>query len=208
MSGRLDAVTSFIKPAKIIADVGCDHGRVAEYCVKSGICERVIASDISEACLNKAKTALSAYNNVTFAVCDGIKYECDEAVIAGMGGHLISSILENAIYLPKTVVLCPHRDADIVRRTLIRLRYSIDGDIITEERGKLYFVIRAERCETARSLDELQYMFGVDCRRENALLKTYLQKLYNVCMLAPDKNADKLKSVLAAMTAQGMRAPD
>lgn len=208
MTGRLAVIRSLITPARVIADVGCDHGLIAKYCVESGICERVIASDISGACLNKAKSALSAYKNVTFRVCDGIDYECDEAVVAGMGGLLISSILEKAKSLPKTVVLCPHRDADIVRRTLIRLRYSIDSDIITEERDKLYFVIRAERRDDVQSLDELQYLFGIDYKRENALLKAYLQKLYNVCMLAPDKNAGKLADVRAAMTAQGMRQSD
>ncbi len=208
MTGRLAAISSLIEPARVIADVGCDHGLIAEYCVKNGVCERVIASDISATCLNKAKSKLAAYKNVTFMVCDGIEYECDEAIIAGMGGLLISAILEKAAVLPQTLVLCPHRDADIVRRTLIRLRYSIDGDIIAEERGKIYFIIRARRDGGAQALDELQYLFGVNYRCENDLLKAYLQKLYDICMLAPDKNADRLASVLAAMTAQGMRLHD
>ena len=183
MTGRLAAISSLIEPARVIADVGCDHGLIAEYCVKNGVCERVIASDISATCLNKAKSKLAAYKNVTFTVCDGIEYECDEAIIAGMGGLLISAILEKAAVL-------------------------IDGDIIAEERGKIYFIIRARRDGGAQALDELQYLFGVNYRCENDLLKAYLQKLYDICMLAPDKNADRLASVLAAMTAQGMRLPD
>ena len=150
---------------------------------------------------------LSDHDNVTFIACDGISYECDEAVIAGMGGILISSILERASALPQTVVVCPHRDPDIVRRTLNRLRYSIDGDIIVEERGKLYFVMRAWLAEKAQELSELQYLFGVHYAENCDLLKEYLQRLYNVCMLAPQKNEQKINMVRLAMRAQGM-TPD
>ena len=45
---RLEAIKSLIEPADAIADVGCDHGLIAEYCAKSGMAKNVIASDISE----------------------------------------------------------------------------------------------------------------------------------------------------------------
>ncbi|MDE6293893.1 MAG: class I SAM-dependent methyltransferase, partial [Clostridiales bacterium] len=66
MSERLDLIKSLIVPAKIIADVGCDHGRIAEYCANSGVAELVIASDISGKCLQKARTLLGDKSNVKF----------------------------------------------------------------------------------------------------------------------------------------------
>ena len=204
MIGRLGAIAALIERADVIADVGCDHGLVARYCVESGLCDRVIASDISESCLEKARRALARYDNVEFALCDGIKYECDEAVIAGMGGLLISEILKSAIVLPKTLVICPHRNPEAVRRTLISLGYRIDRDGVCRERDKLYFVMRAKLDGETVELDELQYLFGVYYAEDCDALDEYLLKLYNTYMRAPERNAEILNAVRAAMSVRGM----
>lgn len=205
MTGRLAVIGSLVKPAATIADVGCDHGKIAEYCIHSGLCERVIASDISEKCLNKARKRIGEAGNVSYKVCDGIDYECDEAVIAGMGGMLIVDIIKNAAaraLLPRTLIICAHRDTDAVRRTLNALGYRIDADLLAEERGKLYFVLRAVPGE--QTLGELQYLYGVHYAEDCELLKTYLKRSYNVLMLAPEQNSVKLEALTTAMRAQGM----
>ena len=200
MTGRLGAVCALIERADTIADVGCDHGLVAKYCAESGLCKRVIASDISESCLDKARRALAKYDNVEYRLCDGIRFECDEAVIAGMGGLLITEILKNATTLPKTLVLCPHRNPDAVRRMLISLGYGIDRDGVCKERDKLYFVMRAKLGGEKMVLDELQYLFGVYYAEDCDALDEYLIKLYNTYMRAPERNAESLSAVRAAMS--------
>lgn len=203
---RLDAVMSLITDADTVADVGCDHGLVAEYCALSGRFKTVIASDISEKCLNKAKSALGGMDCVRFAVCDGIGYDCDEAVIAGMGGMTVCEILDaakNNKRLPKTLVLLPHRDADAVRRKLTELGYSITADLIVKDRGRFYSAIRAEVGKT-KALTELQYLFGVNVEKKDPLLTEYLLKLYDTYAVAPTYNAEKLKLIRKALMLQGV----
>ncbi len=200
---RLAAVCSLILPARVIADVGCDHGRVAEYVFDSHLSERVIASDISERCLEKAKKRLGG-TSVEFAVCDGLAYECDEAIIAGMGGVAISDIIENAVHKPDVLILCPHRDCELVRRVAIKNGYAIDVDMLTKERGRIYTVLRARKAGEAVCLSDLQYKFGTEFDKPNALLRELLLAEYGVCMKAQEQNKAKLISLKAAMKAQGM----
>ncbi|MCH5165066.1 MAG: SAM-dependent methyltransferase [Clostridiales bacterium] len=200
--GRLDVIKSLILPAERIADVGCDHAIIAEYCINSGYFKNVIASDISEKCLQKAKVRLGSAKNATFYCCDGLGYECDEAVIAGMGGLLISEILVKAKTLPQTLIVCPHRDEYTVRKTLVSLNYRIDCDIPIEDRKKHYSVIRAVKCEVAKALDELQLHFGVNYKTPNAALKSRLVKLRKAYMNAPRQNADKLDLIDRALKFQ------
>lgn len=206
---RLDALASAIVPARVIADVGCDHGRIAGYCVKNRLAERVIASDISDECLDKARRTLCGNGNVEFVLCDGIGYECDEAVVAGMGGALICEILDRADkngLLPKTLVLLPHRNADSVRRKLNELRYRIDVDFMTEDGGKFYPIMRAEMSEQKQTLTDLQYLFGVFCEQKSDTLEKYLISKYNTYSVAPERNRQILSNLRDALRFQGVDA--
>lgn len=205
---RLSAIFSVIERAEVIADVGCDHGKVAEYCVKNGLCDTVIASDISAKCLEKAKKRLAAFEESAKCVeCDGLSYACDEAIIAGLGGISICDILKNAHALPKVLVLCPHRDSEAVRKTVCELGYSIERDEILKERHRFYTVIKARLSEKASELDALQTMFGINVYKPNAILIEYLQSLYDTYSVAPEKNFEKLKSIRSALNAQGVTLP-
>ncbi|MCH5155313.1 MAG: SAM-dependent methyltransferase [Clostridiales bacterium] len=200
MSKRLDLIKSLIVPTKVIADVGCDHGLIAEYCTK--VAERVIASDISEKCLQKAKDKLVGAKNVSFICCDGLKYTCDEAIISGMGGILISRILREAECLPKTLIVSPHRDEGLVRTTLIELGYGIDADIPVFDRSKYYSVIRADKDCGIRQLSHLQTLFGVDCATPNDVLKKRLFQLLDTYSVAPQQNGQILSDIKAVMQLQ------
>ena len=201
---RLSAICSLIEKAEVVADVGCDHGRVAEYIVKNGLAKKTIASDISERCLDKARARLNGYDNVKFIRCDGLEYECDEAVIAGMGGFTVIGILSRAKKLPSSLVVCAHRNTYDVRKTLVFLGYGITSDFMTEERGKFYSVIRAERGKSVAALSESQYLYGVFYTKKSEVLTKYLLNLQNTYMRAPDRNAEKLDSVRDALKIQGV----
>lgn len=208
---RLDALASVIAPADVIADVGCDHGYVAEYCVNSRLAKRVIASDISDACLDKARRVLKGKANVSIVLCDGIGYECDEAVIAGMGGALICGILDRANsqgLLPKTLVLLPHRNVDQVRRKINELGYGIDVDFMIEDGGKFYSVIRAQKSVEAQTLTPIQYLFGAFCEKKSDTLKAYLINQYNTYMVAPERNKEILSNISVALKIQDDGATD
>ena len=93
---RLEVIASLVD-RKRIADVGCDHGKLAYYLLDNGISDYAVVSDISRPSLNKAIDILSKTKyNFDYICCDGLSgysgYNVDQAIIAGMGGDEIIKI--------------------------------------------------------------------------------------------------------------------
>ena len=59
MTERLKKIFDQLPKCHTFADVGCDHGYLAKAMVQSGKCQKVIVSDISAKCLQKAKDLLA-----------------------------------------------------------------------------------------------------------------------------------------------------
>ena len=178
MTKRLKIIASHIGKGKVFADIGCDHGIIAKYVLDNELFESVIASDISNKSLDKAKKLLNKYGSkVTFLVSDGFnKFHLipDEAVIAGMGGEEICSILSNAEFLPKRLILSPQKNQSKVRELLIRKNYKISDDYTVFDK-KFYDIIVAEK--GMDNYSELELLFG----RDNLKLrpKDFILKLKN-----------------------------
>lgn len=164
MNKRLNQLFSALAPCKKFADVGCDHGYVAHMMITEGKAERVVISDISAPCLKKAEELLSAYmgDRVTSVVCDGLSgvdTDCDQVLIAGMGGEEIISILSSSPFLPERLVVQPMKNVDKVRKRLLSLGYRIVKDYIFRD-VKFYNLIVCERGEDSYSEEEI--FFGRD----------------------------------------------
>lgn len=169
---RISAVCSLIDSCGVFADVGCDHGKVAHYVVKNGLAQKVIASDVSEKCLNKAKKLIG--DGAAYALADGIKFDCDEAAICGMGGAQIVKILREAACAPNELILSPHTDSGLVREYLINSGYKIERDFMIED-GKYYTLIKARKSQDAQSLSKCQVEFGVFYNSDETT-RAYLKK--------------------------------
>ena len=52
---RLHAALEMLTGSDTVADIGCDHGRLTAALLQKQICKMVIASDISEPSLEKAR---------------------------------------------------------------------------------------------------------------------------------------------------------
>lgn len=82
----------------VVADIGTDHGFVAEAVSKFDFTKKVIATDISEKSLSKLENLIVKNNlkNIETKVGDGLSPVsfADVAVIAGMGGFEISKIID------------------------------------------------------------------------------------------------------------------
>lgn len=165
MSKRFNILLSLIPDCRVFADVGCDHGYIAYEMLKNRKCDRVIASDISAECLQKAETLLRETfpDKYTAVVSDGFENvgNCDCALIAGMGGDTIADILAAAAgRLPEYLVLQPMKNSQRVRRDLVSLDYEILRDYTFRD-GKFYDVILAKKGgnETYTADD---YVYGRD----------------------------------------------
>lgn len=182
---RIDTLCALLTPAKVFADVGCDHGYCSEYMLQKGLCEKVILSDISKGSLAKAEALLASYieeGRATSVLGNGffgVPSDVDEVLIAGMGGSEICSILSDKKYgfMPKRFVFQPMHDAEKLRRYILGNGGYIDRDFTFED-VKYYDVIcggGADNTHVTAAYTDREYEFG----REN--LQTYPDAFVRRC---------------------------
>ena len=164
---RLSLIASLVDYGKV-ADVGCDHGKLSYYLVSTDRAESVIATDVSAPSLKKARE-LALENGVTDVMStrlgDGLQpiesREVDTVVIAGLGGDVISGILEKAREEGKAFkhfILSPNTHAEKVRAEIVRSRHTIVFDDLLVVGGKTYTVIKTDEGE--ETLDVYQVRYG------------------------------------------------
>ncbi|MCH5151451.1 MAG: SAM-dependent methyltransferase [Clostridiales bacterium] len=160
-SVRLTKIVSLIPKCNTLADVGCDHGYVGIEALNTSRVDSVIFVDVSEPSLNKARQNCPQEHSkrVKYLCQDGLgSLAVDCAVIAGMGGLEIISILEEAKALPQRLVLQPMRNQKDVRQYLCD-KYEIVTDVKFYD-GKYYDLIYAERSDSPTKLTELELEYG------------------------------------------------
>ena len=160
LTERLQKIYDKIPQVKVLADVGCDHGYIGNMALVEKRAEFVHFCDISRPSLRKAQELAGKlkHRNCDFICQDGLgKLQVDCAVIAGMGGMEIISILQKAQHLPQTLVLQPMQSQPELRSFLCE-NYHIDVDYMFIVQDKRYDLIVATR--GSDTLDELQLEFG------------------------------------------------
>lgn len=182
LSFRLKAIVSMVPESQTVADIGCDHGKVTVWLLKNGIAKYAVCGDLSGHSLEKArklvsskgfKDAVSLREGSGFDVVE--KDEAQTAVVAGMGGELISSILEKGKdKLPDTLVLSCNKGSGVLRKWLSDNGFAIEDEDLVLENKHYYPVIRAKRGES-KALNDLELEFGpVLLQRKPKLLKYYV----------------------------------
>ena len=151
---RLAAAATFAAGAKTVADIGCDHGRLAVALLQQGLAKRVIASDISGDSLAKARLLAQRCSidaaHIAFAQSDGLSHllpgEADTLVLAGMGGELIARLLMKNEVLARTaerIILQPMGGTLELRRFLLQNGYTILDERLVLDAGRYYQIILA-----------------------------------------------------------------
>lgn len=156
LTPRLLAALDLLSGSRVVADIGCDHGKLTAALLQRGVCSRVIATDISEPSLEKARSLIryiGLADRVDFRVGDGLSVlrlnECDAITMLGMGGTLMRDILstcETPLMGAKSVVLQPMRAQDDIREYLYRHGFQITDDRIVADHGRYYQVFRTIFC--------------------------------------------------------------
>ncbi len=165
MTERLNIIFNAIPECEVFADIGCDHGYVAKAMLDMGKAKKVIIADISAKCLEKAEQLLSSelkFGRAESKVSNGFeKIEfCSVALIAGMGGEEIISILEKTKFLPEKLVLQPMKNCDKVRYFVVELGYKIERDKVFKAGGKFYDLISLVKGEDTITPEQAE--FGKD----------------------------------------------
>lgn len=153
LSKRLKTVTDAVGKAACVLDMGCDHGYVPLALIQNHQAKHVIASDISAPSLDKAKHQIASAHleDVIETRLGGgldiiLKDECDAIIMAGMGGLLISDILQQDFekVAHARLVLQPMNHAATARLTLEKIGFCIQSERVVFEDGHYYEIIMAE----------------------------------------------------------------
>ena len=162
LTKRLEIIFGYLPNCLVFADVGCDHGLIAKQVLEKEKAKQVIISDVSKKCLEKAEKLLSKeieQGKALAVVSDGFDKlpPCDCALIAGMGGEEIISILHKAKSLPKCLVLQPMKNTNKVRKTLIEFGYKINTDLVFKDGKIFYDLIVCEKGNDFLNDEEIEF---------------------------------------------------
>ncbi|MGN0813282.1 MAG: tRNA (adenine(22)-N(1))-methyltransferase [Candidatus Coproplasma sp.] len=177
--GRIEEICSYIDNSNSFADIGCDHGYCTLHALKSGKCQRAVISDVSAKSLAKAERLLSSYieqGRCKSVCCDGLQKidsDCEQVLIAGMGGMEIIKILTEG-FIPQRFILQPMKNAEELRKFLIANGCKITADDIFFD-NNYYFIVKGERSGGTLSYSEEEYAFGKDSLN-NPVFKEFAQK--------------------------------
>ncbi len=151
LSKRLQLVASFVDLNANLIDVGCDHAYLPIYLCQKFKNITVYASDINKNPLNIAIENIKKYgleNRIKTILMDGIKgleKNIDTVIISGMGGILISDILNDKRNLKyvKTLIISPNNEFETLRKTIKKIGFKIIKERLITENKITYLVIKA-----------------------------------------------------------------
>ena len=181
---RLEMIAFKIPDNRSVIDVGCDHALLGIYLVLNKKNIKVIASDINEGPLVKARENIKEYGveeQIKIKLGNGIdtiEEGIDTIVISGMGGLNMVGILKYKTHLLKnvsTIVLSPNNYTKEVRQEITKLGYHIVDEDLVEDKGIIYPVIVFEKGK--KHYRKQDYIYGpVLLKQRSTLFKKYLER--------------------------------
>ena len=210
ISKRLELVASFVPQGAILLDVGSDHAYLPIDLVERGQIKSAIAGEVVEGPYQSAVKNVEAHGlneKIQVRLANGLAAfeEADQVsviTIAGMGGRLIATILEeglNKLVNVERLILQPNNREDDLRIWLQDHGFHIVTESILEEAGKFYeiLVVEAGQMELSASdvcfgpflSKEVSPVFVQKWQREAAKLEVALSQI-------PEKNLEE-RQVLA-----------
>lgn len=169
LSKRLQTIADFVKKGAVVADIGTDHAHIPIYLIKNNIISKAHACDINNGPLEKAKENINYYGvkNIELRLSNGLEKlktdEADTVIIAGMGGELITDILEKGrrfFESKRKFILSPHTKIDEVRKFLLSNGFEITKEDMCIDEGKFYTVMEAKYTENKEMYSEAELLYG------------------------------------------------
>ena len=168
ISKRLSIVASFVPQGAILLDVGSDHAYLPIELVESGKIERAIAGEVVVGPYQSAVKNVETHglvDKIQVRLANGLAAfeEADQVstiTIAGMGGRLIATILEEGLDKLANVerlILQPNNREDELRVWLQVHGLQIVAESILEEAGKYYEIIVVEAGTMNLSASEVRF---------------------------------------------------
>lgn len=169
LSRRLQKIADYVTAGSRVADIGSDHAMLPVYLLQIDKCPTAIAGELNLGPYEAAKkqgAAAGMTARLTVRQGDGLNVlqpgEADTVTIAGMGGSLMSDILEVGHAAGKLegvveLVLQPNVGEEVVREWLLKHNWYLAAESILEEDGKIYEVMHAIRVSDAKARNSELY---------------------------------------------------
>lgn len=188
LTDRLLTIANLVTKGKRVADIGTDHGYIPVYLLNKGHVDFAILADVNKGPLENARNEVR-HNNLTGKVNlrlgSGIEVlnenEVDEVIIAGMGGILISELLEakkSVAHNLDKLILQPMQAQDELRKYLLNNGYEILDEVLVKEDFRIYEIIVAKYISKNISVeDEIYYEVGKKLiENKDPLLNEFIDK--------------------------------
>ena len=216
LDARLSAVASLVRKNSRVADVGTDHGYLLTWLIENGICPGGIAADINKGPLENARrtvTEAGIADRVELILSDGLKNiqsgSCDDIVLAGMGGNLITDILSACpwIYDEKLRIIAqPMSHGEVLREFYIKNGFEILEEKTATDGKRLYCVISAAYTGERYERDLSYAYLGRLTENKDEITKKYtekiltaLEKKYTALMSAGKEDTDNLEKIITSV---------
>lgn len=193
LDNRLRLCAEFVRKNSRVADIGTDHAYLPVWLCKNNIAVHAIAADINPMPLERGIKTIEKYSATDVVIprlSNGLKEinpdEVDDIVIAGMGGEIIASILNNARWIKNSkyhLILQPMTKAEILREYLYTNGFTIKNEKATVAENKLYTVMSVyyNNGKAVEKL-ELKKYYGEINPKNTEHNKAYIEKTANALL--------------------------
>lgn len=154
LTPRLEKIASLIKSGGLICDIGSDHGYIPVYLLEKNLVKKAIISDVNKGPLKNAKDKVDSrklQDRAILRLGSGLEVidmdeadKIDEVIIAGMGGILISEILNKDMKKTKKIskfILQPMQASDELRKFLLSKGFDIVKEHLVKEDFRIYEIL-------------------------------------------------------------------
>jgi len=193
ISKRLQYICTQVPFSAHVIDVAADHSYVAIKLAQQNPQRRVIASDIAALPLAAGRENAAKYNveQIDFRLGSGLSVlvtedEANVAILAGIGGLLMTELLTEAPFNMQRYILQPNNETALVRAWLHTHGYTLISDERIDESAHIYEVLVAERMTTKTIADAneamlmKEFFFGPRLQRKyEAVYMTWIEKKIN-----------------------------
>ncbi|HBG5927029.1 TPA: SAM-dependent methyltransferase [Clostridioides difficile] len=188
LTDRLLKIASLVSDGKKIADIGTDHGYIPVYLLKEGKVPFAVLADVNKRPLDNAHKEVIQNNlldKVDLRLGSGIEIleigEVEEVIIAGMGGILISELLEakkEVAHNVEKLILQPMQAQEELRYYLLNNGYEILEEVLVREDFRIYEIIVAKYTGKNTIIeDEIYYEVGIKLlENKDSLFNDFIEK--------------------------------
>lgn len=171
LSKRLQTVSDHVEPGSRLADIGSDHAYLPIHLAKNHIIEYGVVGEVAKGPLSNAISEIQKDHLLDVLnprLADGLAAiqagdNINAITIAGMGGNLITHILEEGqakLTGQEKLILQPNVGEPVVRRWLMSHQYRIFAEQILEEDDHIYEIITAKKSAAPVTYSERELKFG------------------------------------------------